>query len=78
MGECTRNATISLLKSVGIELTTTCPYTSEQNMVIERVWKIIGELAIAMLLTSSLTEIFWEAARNTAWSTYNYSSLVAL
>jgi len=64
MGECT--AYISFLKSVGIELTTTCPYTPEQNMVIKGVWRTIGESAIAMLITSSLSEIFWEEARNTA------------
>jgi len=73
MGECTSTATISFLKSVGIELTTTCPYTPEQNMVIERVWRTIGESAIAMLLTSSLSEIFWEEARNTACFLYNRS-----
>jgi len=66
MGECTSSATISFLKSVGIELPTTCPYTLEQNMVIERVWRAIGESAIAMLFTSSLSEIFWEEARNSA------------
>ena len=64
MGECTSHSTIAYLKSVGVELSTTCPYTPEQNMVIERVWRTIGESAIAMLLTSSLSEIFWEEARN--------------
>jgi hypothetical protein len=73
MGECTSNATISFLKGVGIELTTTCPYTPEQNMVIERVWRTIGESAIAMLLTASLSEVFWEEARSTACFLYNRS-----
>jgi len=73
MGECTSNATISFLKEVGIELTTTCPYTPEQNMVIEWVSSTIGESTIAMLLTSSLSEIFWEEARNTACFLYNRS-----
>ena len=71
MGESASNATISFLKSVGIELTTTCPHTPEQNMVIERVWRTIGESAIAMLLTASLSEIYWEEARNTACYLYN-------
>jgi hypothetical protein len=73
MGECTSNATITFLRSVGIELTTTCPHTPEQNMVIERVWRTIGESAIAMLLTASLSEIYWEEARNTACYIYNRS-----
>jgi len=37
------------------------------------VWRTIGESAIAMLLTSSLSEIFWEEARNTACFLYNRS-----
>jgi len=36
------------------------------NMVIERVWRTIGESAIVMLLTSSLSEIFWEEAKITS------------
>jgi len=71
MGECTSTATISFLKGVGIELTTTCPYTPEQNMVIKRVWRTIRESAIAMLLTASLSEVFWEEARSTAYFLYN-------
>jgi len=66
MGESASNTTISVLKGVGIELTATCQYTPEQNMVIERVWRTIGESAIAMLLTASLSEIYWDEARNTA------------
>ena len=71
MEECTSNTTISFLKWVRIELTTTCPYKPEQNMVIERVWETIGESAIAMLLTASLSEVFWEEARSTAYFLYN-------
>ena len=74
MGECT--AYISFLKSVDIELTTTCPYTPEQNMVIKGVWRTIGESAIAMLITSSLSEIFWEEARNTACFLCNRSCFI--
>ena len=73
MGECTSNSTINYLKGVGVELTTTCPYTPEQNMVIERVWRTIGESAIAMLLTASLSEPYWEEARSTACYIYNRS-----
>jgi hypothetical protein len=74
MEECTSNTTISLLKWVKIELTTTCPYKPEQNMVIERVWRTIGESAIALLLTASLPEVFWEEARSTACFLYNRST----
>jgi hypothetical protein len=42
-------------------------------MVIERVWRTIGKSAIAMLLTSSLSEVFWEEARSTACFLYNRS-----
>ena len=73
MGECTSHATKQFLKSVGIELTTTCPYTPEHNMIIERVWRTIGESAIAMLITSSLSEIYWQEARSTACYLYNRS-----
>jgi len=37
MGECTSNATIGFRRGVGVELTTTCPYTPEQNMITKRV-----------------------------------------
>jgi len=67
MGECTIHA------SVGIELTTTCPYTPEHNMLIERIWRTIRESAIAMLITSSLSEIYWQEARSTACYLYNRS-----
>jgi len=71
MGECTSNAPISYLRSVGVQLTTICPHTPEQNMVIERVWRTIGESAIAMLLTASLSEIYCQEARSTALYLYN-------
>ena len=71
MGECTSNKIISFLNSVGVQLTTTCPHTPEQNMVIERVWRTIGESAIAMLLTANLSEPYWEEARKTACYLYN-------
>jgi hypothetical protein len=73
MGECTSNATIGFLRGVGIELTTTCPYTPEQNMIIERVWRTIGESSITMLLTANLSESYWEEARRTACYLYNRS-----
>jgi hypothetical protein len=73
MGECTSNATIQYLRGVGVELTSTCPYTPQHNMVIERVWRTIGESAIAMLLTASLSEVYWQEARCTAGHLYNRS-----
>ena len=73
MGESTSNAIIKYLNGVGITLTTTCPHTSEQNMIIERVWRTIGESAIAMMLTASLSEVYWEEARKTACYMYNRS-----
>jgi hypothetical protein len=57
--------------SVGIQCTTTCPYAPEQNGVIERSWRTIGEAATAMLLTSGLSEAYWEEARKCAGFTYN-------
>jgi len=73
MGECTSHKIIDLLASLGIELKTTCPHTPEQNMVIERVWRTIGESAIAMMLTSNMSETYWEEARKTACYVYNRS-----
>jgi len=74
MGDCTSNVAISFLKNVGIELTTTCPYTPEQNMVIEQLWRTTGESAIAILLTSFPSQIYLEVVRNTACSLYKLSS----
>ena len=73
MGESTSHKIIDYLSGVGIILSTTCPHTPEQNMVIERVWRTIGESAIAMLLTANLSEIYWEEARKTACYLYNRS-----
>jgi hypothetical protein len=73
MGESTKHSIINYLKTVGIELLTTCPHTPEQNMIIERVWRTIGESAIAMLLTANLSETYWEEARKTACYVYNRS-----
>jgi len=42
-------------------------------MLIERVWRTIGEPAIAMLLTAKLSEIYWEEARKSACYLYNRS-----
>ena len=73
MGESTSHKIIDYLNTVGISLKTTCPHTPEQNMVIERVWRTIGESAIAMLLTAELSESYWEEARKTACYVYNRS-----
>jgi len=43
MRECTSHNTKQFLRSVGIELTTTSPYTPEHNIIIERVWRTIGK-----------------------------------
>jgi len=68
LGVCTSHATKQFLNSVGILLTTTCPYTTEHNIIIERVWRTT---AIAMSMTSSLSEIYWQEARSTACCLYN-------
>jgi len=73
MGECTSHKIIDLLATLGIELKSTCHHTPEQNMVIERVWKTIGESAIAMMLTSNMSETYLEEARKTACHVYNRS-----
>jgi len=57
---------IDNLATIGIELKITCPHTLEQNMVIERVWRTIGESAKAMMLTSNMSETYWEEARKIA------------
>jgi len=55
----------------GIQCTTTCPYSPEQNGVIERSWRTIGEAATAMLFTAGLSETYWEEARKCAGFVYN-------
>ena len=55
----------------GIQCTTTCPFSPEQNGVIERSWRTIGEAATAMLLTAGLSEAYWEEARRCAGFTHN-------
>jgi hypothetical protein len=57
--------------NAGIQCTTTCLYTPEQNGVIERSWRTIGEAATAMLLTAGLSETYWEEARRCAGFIYN-------
>jgi len=42
-------------------------------MIIERIWRTIGEPAIAMMLTSNMSETYWEEARITAYYVYNKS-----
>jgi len=42
-------------------------------MIIERVWRTIDESAIAMLITSSLSEIYWQEAWSTTCYLYNRS-----
>jgi len=42
-------------------------------MIIERVWRTVGESTFAMLITSSLSEIYWQEARSTACYLYNHS-----
>jgi len=71
MGESTSNAVVTFLAGVGVQLTTTCPHTPEQNMAIERVWRSIGKSAKAMLLTADLSEPSWNEARKTACYLYN-------
>jgi hypothetical protein len=55
----------------GIQCSTTCPYSPEQNGVIERSWRTLGEAATAMLLTSGLSETYWEEARKCAGFIHN-------
>jgi len=69
MGECTSHATTQFLRSVEIDLSTTCSYTPEHNMIIERVLRPIGKSAIEMLIS----EIYWQEARSTACYLYNRS-----
>jgi len=73
MGECTSNSTIRFLRGIGVELTTTCPYTPEQHIIIEWICHIIGKSSIAMLLTANLSEAYWEEARSTDCYLYNRS-----
>jgi hypothetical protein len=49
----------------------TCYNTPENNAIIERVWRTIAEMAIAMLADSDLPEPFWEEARKLAVYIYN-------
>ena len=42
-------------------------------MIIERVWRTIGESAVAIMLTASLSEVCREEARETVCYMYNRS-----
>ena len=45
--------------------------TPEQNAVIERVWRTLGEMATCMLLDADLPETYWEEARRYSVFIYN-------
>ena len=66
MGEFHSNAVIAYCQEKGIIHRTTCPYSPENNGLIERTWRTISESSIALLLTAHLTEPYWEEARRTA------------
>jgi hypothetical protein len=60
-----------LLAKHGIKQVFTSANTPEQNALIERVWRTLGEMATCMLTEAKLSEVFWEEARRYAVFIYN-------
>ena len=56
MGEANSDAFNSKCQQLGVTHTMTCPYSSNQNAVIERQWRTMTSAAISLLLTSGLSE----------------------
>ena len=71
MGEANSDDFNSKCQQLGITHTMTCPYSSNQNAVIERQWRTMTSAAISLLLTSGLSEYYWEEARRCACYVYN-------
>lgn len=63
----------TFLKQHGIEHLISCPYTQEQNGVVERRNRIIVEKGLTLLAQSSLPPIFWEHAFKTATYLHNHT-----
>ena len=65
LDECVRSKSKmmkSLLAQYAIKQVFTSYNTPEQNALMERVWRTLGEMATCMLLEAELPETFWEEA----------------
>ena len=70
-GEFTSNEFKTYLSNHGIAHHISCPYTPQQNGVVERKHRHIIEIAIALLSQASLSYSFWTFAVQTAISLIN-------
>ena len=70
-GEAKSKNMKSLLVNYAIKQIFTSYNTPEQNALMERVWRTLGEMATCMLLDAELPETFWEEARRYATFIYN-------
>ena len=68
----------SFVQACGIEHRFTCPYTSEQNGLVERRHRLIVETGLAMLARASLPIFYWSDAFCTAAFLSNRVSSSAL
>lgn len=65
-GEYTSNNILNYMKSEGIQLQLTSPYSPQQNGVAERKNRTLIEMARCMLLEANLPNVFWGEAVMTA------------
>ena len=65
-GEAKSNKMKVLLAQKAIKQVFTSYNTPEQNAIMDRVWRTLGELATCMLLDAGLPETYWQEARQYA------------
>ena len=70
-GEAKSDNMRKILAQHAIKQVFTSYNTPEQNAVIERVWRTLGEMATCMLLDADLPETYWEEARRYSVFIYN-------
>ena len=70
-GEFNSEETQSFLLKHGIYSMLLCPYTSQHNGIIERVWQTLMSATVALLLTAGLGEDYWQETFGCAVHVYN-------
>ena len=70
-GELHSNKAAKVCARYNVTQQFTCYNTPENNSIMERIWRTLAEMAIAMLVDSGLPETFWEEARKHAVFIYN-------
>ena len=71
VGEATKHSISDLVNLHGGKMYHSCAYTPETMAVIERLWRTMTEMSSVMLLSSGLSEPFWEDATRYEALLYN-------